>query len=198
MLFIRISRKIKNLSTKADLIWWGIFQLAVLKGPCAGRQHLVIFNQNIGAPSELERFLPPSLKLVIVNDLIIDELEVVRGNGEQQRHIERLENIIFYQHIAMIVIPLLVQLLDFRVNGNDGIRKLVTRGQVINECILRITTSWQAPLSYHPWASPANRMAEPEEWSNKLPSTSTLSGVVKRDPLARLLRTILLRKTTEG
>ena len=25
-----------------------------------------------------------------------------------------------------------------------------------------------------------NRMAEPEEWSNKLPSTSTLSGVVKR------------------
>ena len=80
-------------------------------------------------------FCPPSLKLVIVNDLIIDELEVVRGNGEQQRHIERLENIIFYQHIAMIVIPLPVQLLDFRVNGNDGIRKLVTRGQVINECI---------------------------------------------------------------
>ena len=111
----------------------GYFQLAVLKGPCAGRQHLVIFNQNIGASSELERFLPPSLKLVIVNDLIIDELEVVRGNGEQQRHIERLENIIFYQHIAMIVIPLPVQLLDFRVNGNDGIRKLVTRGQVVNE-----------------------------------------------------------------
>ena len=46
----------------------------------------------------MERFLPPSLKLVIVNDLIIDELEVVRGNGEQQRHIERLENINFVQN----------------------------------------------------------------------------------------------------
>ena len=54
----------------AHLVRGSIFQLAVLNGPCAGRLNLVIFNQDVGAPLELEGLLPPAPEIIVVNDFV--------------------------------------------------------------------------------------------------------------------------------
>lgn len=70
--------------------------------------------------------------------------------------------------------------------------------RLLRNVLLRIFTSRHLPLSYQPCASPARRIAEPATLEKLLPSTSTGLGVVKSAPRARLLRTTLFLKVTEG
>jgi|SRR5690606_19532907 len=56
----------------------------------------------------------------------------------------------------------------------------------------------QEPVSYQPLASPHNRIAQPEVWSNRLLATNVAFGVLNNAPLALLFRIVLPVKITDG
>ena len=93
-------------------------------------------NGDIGAPLELEGLLSPTLKVIVIDNIILAENDSFCGNGIEQGNIEGSELITLDKDIAVIVFLLISELSHFRTDRNDGIGELVARGEIVDEFVI--------------------------------------------------------------
>ena len=99
----------------------------IIPGPFFWLIHdAVIDDLYIGAASEDKRALFPRLVVVVVIDGVVGEAQSLGGDGEDQRHIEGVKDVVLDAHVAVVVVLLALEIRNLRENRDDRIGELET------------------------------------------------------------------------
>ena len=126
--------------------------------------------------------------IVVLVDLVVAEYKSVDRLCIQDGLVEHLKDIILDNNAAVEITTLSLQIGNFRIDRNDGVRELELIGEGIHKTVFANQHVVAGARLKH------NRMAVPDVWSKRFRSTTVRRGVLNSEPRARLLRITLSAK----
>lgn len=109
-------------------------------------------------------------------DSIPAECESVHRLGIEHRPVKRHELVVLDHYTAVEILLLSLEIRNFRINRNGGVGELVHAGERIDKSVVPYQDIPAGPCLEPPVAIPAQQIAVPDVWSNRLFSTTARHG----------------------